>query len=236
MITICPECGETVLITPDRCLHCGKRFSLVEKIICAFRPDFFQKKNAAARNRLTLKWAVGICCMSAVLIVITMSVIGVTYGKSPGTGDSRPFPAEPVPVIETQAPGDRVPADPVTGTWIRPLYDRTVFYMFSGDGGYSVSDSLNLSSERGVWTKAGENLYNVTVSGRKNILFLYQPETGTVAMLDTPDIRFYPQGNLPADAVIATTATTPVPAPQTTTRGTTCKEAAGFRLCWDNSV
>lgn len=238
MITICPACGETVLITPDHCLHCGKKFTRAEKGISLARQVFFrQRKDGAARSRLTPTWIIGFCFMSAVLIVIASSVIGVTYGKSPETAGARPVSEDTIPVIGTQTPRDRVPDDPVTGTWIRPLYDRTVFYTFAADGAYSVSDSLDMSSERGIWTKAGENRYNVTVGGRKSILFMYQPETGTVAMSDTPDIRFSRQGNATAGAGYGPAPTTPVPGQQTIApRTTACKEAAGFRMCWDNPV
>lgn len=100
--------------------------------------------------------------------------------------------------------------DPIIGTWHWTLYDRskTIFYTFTSDGHYSTSDSMNEGTESGTWIKYGKNRYNVTVEGRKTILFVYQPETNTIAMADTLDLHFYPPGK--GSAIVTPNPNTPV--------------------------
>jgi hypothetical protein len=85
--------------------------------------------------------------------------------------------------------------DPIIGTWHWTTIgqSKTIFYTFTSDGHYSSSDSINEGTESGTWIKDGENQYNVTVNNRK-LSFIYQPVTDTIAMADTPELRFYPAG------------------------------------------
>jgi hypothetical protein len=85
--------------------------------------------------------------------------------------------------------------DPIIGTWHWTTIgqSKTIFYTFTSDGHYSSSDSINEGTESGTWIKEGENQYNVTVNNRK-LSFIYQPVTDTIAMADTPELRFYPAG------------------------------------------
>jgi hypothetical protein len=86
--------------------------------------------------------------------------------------------------------------DPIIGIWHWTLYDhsKTIFYTFTLDGHYSTSDSMNEGTESGTWIKYGDNQYNVTVDGRKKLLFEYLPQSDTVVMLDAPDLHFYRPG------------------------------------------
>lgn len=85
--------------------------------------------------------------------------------------------------------------DPIIGTWHWTVFgqSKTIFYTFTSDGHYTTSDSINEGTESGTWIKSSGNQYNISVNNRK-IVFVYQPETNTIAITDSPELHFYPPG------------------------------------------
>jgi hypothetical protein len=124
-------------------------------------------------------------CLSIVLLAVLILFSGCTNEELRGEKTTVPTPT-PEPTVSTQ--------DPIIGTWYWTMFDKskTIFYTFTADGQYLTSDSLSASSERGTWEKEGQNRYNVTVEGRKMLLFEYQPATNSLTHSDSPDLRIYP--------------------------------------------
>ncbi len=106
------------------------------------------------------------------------------------TGSPPAATPTPTPAPTTRSRGQ----DPIIGTWSWTTFDRskTIFYTFTYDGQYIVSDSRNESAERGTWVKGNDSQYNVTVEGRITRVFVYQPATDTIVQADSPDIQWVP--------------------------------------------
>jgi len=199
MIKSCPRCGETILITPDRCLKCGRKFTREEKIFPRPVLDFFQRqKTRLEGTRPYWTWIIVVLAVSAVLLALAFALPGMSLNRPTGTAPPTISVTTPA-VTTTRTPETSAPIDPVIGTWQWTLYDqsKTIFYTFGPDGQYSTSDSKNQGREYGTWAKAGENQYKVIVGGTKEILYDYQPGTGTIAKHDAPDILIYPKGKEP---------------------------------------
>lgn len=235
MIRSCPRCGETILITPDRCLRCGKQITLADRVLPRPVLDFYERQKtrlaAAGKYRNPI---LGAAAILAVLAIIALAFHGISAGRTPAAA----MPATPnatLPVTTTQPPPTGVPRDPVIGTWQWTLYDRskTIFYTFAADGQYSTSDSKNQGREYGTWVRSGENQYRVTVGGTQEILYDYQPATGTIAKHDAPDILIYPQGMEPGTNVSSPNKTAPA---ANQINAQTCQQlrAAGFTFCDPN--
>jgi len=126
------------------------------------------------------------CCLCVVLLGVLIIFSGCTNAELRGEKTTAPTPTPTPAVISTQ--------DPVIGTWSWTMFDKskTIYYTFTADGRYQTSDSISTSSEQGTWEKESQNQYNVTVEGRKTILFEYQPATNSLIRSDSPDLRIIP--------------------------------------------
>jgi hypothetical protein len=164
-------------------------------------------------------------------IALTCVLVGAVLSGGCVMGSS-PEPASLAPLQETRV----ISGDPVVGTWHWNMFDgsKTIFYTFSPDGGYSTSDSMNTGTEHGTWATAGENRYNVTVKGNI-IVFVFQPETDTIAKANYPGTRFYPEGAGPA--IITHEAKAPLETTVPTTQPTLdlLKELSGGTLSRENT-
>jgi len=144
----------------------------------------------------------GVACLIIALVLIGGCV----------TQDTHPASVTPVQDLS------QLKSDPIEGTWHWNAYggSKTIFYTFNPDGSYSTSDSMNQGKESGTWTKDTGNRYNVSVKGN-TVVFVYQPETDTVAKASSPTARFYPEGKGPA-IISSSSVDTPVQATTVTTQ------------------
>jgi len=125
-------------------------------------------------------------CLCVVLLTGLIFFSGCTNAELRGEKTTAPTPTPTPTTISTQ--------DPIIGTWSWTMFDKskTIYYTFTDDGQYTTSDSISKSSEQGTWEKGGQNQYNVTVEGRKTLMFEYEPATNSLSRSDSPELRFYP--------------------------------------------